>query len=250
MDSLKKIIKSIKSLKWYELVMCIIMIGISVYYALKPMEGCPQWLAIVNLISGVCGVICVFLTAKANRINFFFAVINTVTYMIYLYYFGIYATFWLEAIVYFPMNIISWIYWYKHKDEEDQLLVKTKKLSVLGHIISILCVVGLTILVHFTLQSIAGNSWMKIATVNKWNIEVMKWLDSSIFSIGIIGITLELLRYSEQYIWWLITDFISVVQYVLKKDPVYITKRLIYTIEAIIGIINWYKLSERNINNE
>ena len=93
MKNLDKVIKSIRSLRWYEALMCIVMIGISIYYALMPMEGCPQWLAIVNLFSGICGVVCVFLTAKANRINFFFAVFNTITYMVYLYYFGILATF-------------------------------------------------------------------------------------------------------------------------------------------------------------
>jgi len=250
MKNLDKVIKSIRSLRWYEALMCIVMIGISTYYALMPMEGCPQWLAIVNLFSGICGVVCVFLTAKANRINFFFAVFNTITYMIYLYYFGILATFWLEALVYFPMNIISWVHWYKHKDEDDKLLVKTKKLSVLGHIISVACVILLAVTVHFTLQSIAGTSWMKIATVNNWNIEVMKWLDSTIFSIGIIAVVLELLRYSEQYVWWIITDFISVAQYILKKDPVYVTKRLIYTVEAFIGITNWNKLAKKNKTNE
>ena len=101
MENLNKIVTSIKSLKWYETIMCVVMIAISIYYAIKPVDGCPQWLAIINLVSGICGVICVFLTAKANRMNFPFAVINTTVFMIYLFYFGIWATFWLEAIVYF-----------------------------------------------------------------------------------------------------------------------------------------------------
>ena len=101
MDNVKKIVKAVKSLKWYETIMCIVMIGISIYYAIQPQEGMPQWLAIINLISGLCGVMCVFLTAKANRMNFPFAVINTTVFMIYLFYFGIWGTFWLEAIVYF-----------------------------------------------------------------------------------------------------------------------------------------------------
>ena len=218
-----KIKKSLLSLKWYETLMCFIMIGISVYYAIKPIEGCPQWLAIINLISGICGVICIFLCAKANRVNFLFAMVNTVVYMIYLFYFKIWATFWLEAIVYFPVNIISWIAWSKHKDEEDNLLAKTKRLNVLQ---------------------------TKIATLTNWNIEIMKWLDSAIFAIGIIAVIMELLRYSEQYVLWLITDFVSVAQYVIKGDPVYITKRVIYTVEAFVGLKNWVELAKKNRLNE
>ena len=86
MDGIKKIIRAIRSLKWYEAIMCVIMLGISVYYAIKPEEGCPQWLAVINLISGLCGIMCVFLTAKVNRMNFPFAMVNTVVFIIYLFY--------------------------------------------------------------------------------------------------------------------------------------------------------------------
>ena len=38
---------------------------------------------------------------------------------------------------------------------------------------------------------------------------------------GCFAIVLEMLRYTEQYVWWLITDVIAVAQYAIKKDPVY-----------------------------
>lgn len=249
-ENCTKIVQSLKSLKWYETIMCVIMIVISVYYAIKPQEGMPQWLAIINLISGICGVICVFLTAKVNRMNFPFAVVNTTVFMIYLFYFGIWATFWLEALVYFPMNIISWIKWYQHKDEDDNLLAKSKRLTVFQNILVTLGIATLTVIVHFTLQFLAGDTWMRFAQNFGWNIEIMKWLDSAIFAIGIIAIVLEALRYTEQYVWWLITDIIAVFQYVLKKDPVYTTKKAIYLIEAIIGLKNWATLSKKNKTNE
>ena len=250
MNFIQKIGKTFKSLKWYEIIMCIAMLGISIYYAVLPQEGTPQWLAIINFISGLCGIICVFFTAKANRMNFPFAVINTTVFMIYLAYFGIYATFWLEAIVYFPMNIISWVNWYKHKDEEDKLLAKSKKLNWKQAIL-VWAIVGIiTVIVHFTLAEIAGNTWMKFADQFGWNTEVMKWLDSAIFAIGIVAVILEALRYKDQYVMWLVTDVIAVAQYVLKRDPVYVTKKGIYLIEAIVGIKNWGELAKKNEMNE
>ena len=187
---LKKIVDSLKSLKWYETIMCIIMIAISVYYAIKPQEGCPQWLAIINLISGICGVVCVFLTAKVNRMNFPFAVINTTVFMIYLFYFGIWATFWLEALVYFPMNIISWIKWYQHKDDENNLLAKSKRLTPLQNVLVTAIIIGLTVFVHFALSFLAGDTWMRFAENFGWNVGVMKWLDSAIFAIEISDLQL------------------------------------------------------------
>ena len=250
MDGVKKIVTAIKSLKWYEAIMCAIMMVISVYYAIKPVEGCPQWLAVINMMSGICGVFCVFLCAKANRMNFPFAVINTTVFMIYLFYFGIWATFWLEAIIYFPMNIISWAKWYHHKDEDNILLTKSKKLTKTQHIVVFGIIVAVTVFVHYILSFLTGDTWMRFATNFGWNVTIMKWLDSAIFAIGIVAIFLEMLRYSEQYIWWLVTDVFAVVQYGLKRDPVYFTKKSIYLIEAVIGLTNWKKLATKNVNNE
>lgn len=247
---MKKIARAFMSLKWYEIIMCVVMIGISIYYAVMPQEGTPQWLAIINFVSGLCGVICVFFCAKANRMNFPFAVVNTTVFMIYLAYFGIWATFWLEAIIYFPMNIISWVKWYKHQDDDDHLLAKSKKLTVVQNIIVTMTIFLLTVIVHTTLSVLAGNTWMNFATKFGWNVEAMKWLDSSIFAIGIIAVVLEAMRYTEQYVWWLITDVIAVAQYVLKGDPVYTAKKTIYLIEAVIGLRNWNRLSKKNIDNE
>ncbi len=242
--------KAFKSLKWYEIFMCVIMFGISVFYAIKPQEGTPGWLGIINFVSGLCGIVCVFFCAKANRMNFPFAVVNTTVFMIYLAYFGIWATFWLEAIVYFPMNIISWINWYKHKDNDDKLLAKSKKLTWWQNIIVTLIIIGIAILTHFTLSALAGDTWMKFASKFGWSMVFMQWLDAFIFAIGIIAVFLEALRYKEQYFWWIITDVIAVSQYVIKGDPVYITKKAIYLIEAVIGICNWNQLAKKNKTNE
>ena len=250
MGFFRKIGKAFLSLKWYEIIMCIIMLAISIYYAVLPQEGTPRWLAIINFISGLCGIICVFFTAKANRMNFPFAVINTSVFMIYLAYFGIWATFWLEACVYFPMNIISWVNWYRHKDDEDKLLAKSKVLNWWQNLIVVALIIALTVFVHFVLSSLAGNTWMRFATQFGWNVSVMKWLDSAIFAIGIVAVILEALRYKEQYVWWLITDVIAVAQYVLKRDPVYVTKKAIYLIEALVGIKNWSALAKKNKENE
>lgn len=246
----QKILKAFKSLKWYEIVMCVIMLGISIYYAILPQEGTPQWLAIINFVSGLCGIICVFFTAKANRMNFPFAVINTTVFMIYLWYFGIWATFWLEALVYFPMNIISWVNWYKHKDEEDKLLAKSKKLTWWQNCIVTAIIAGITVLVHYALSFWAGDTWMKFATQFGWNVTLMQWFDAAIFAIGVVAVVLEALRYKEQYVWWIITDVIAVAQYAIKRDPVYTTKKAIYLIEAIVGIKNWHQLSKKNKDNE
>jgi nicotinamide mononucleotide transporter len=235
------VIKSFKSLKWYEIIMIVIMIfiaGLAVYNAIvNPEESTnPLWLTIINFISAICGVFCVFFCAKANISNFIFASVNTVVYAIFLYYHKIFGTFALEVLFYLPINFISWYIWSKHRDRVLTEKTKSKRLSLKQNIITTILIISGAILYHFILVKIGGN---------------VAWLDAFTLSIGIIAVILEMFRYKEQYVWWIITDVIAVIMYIMHFDLVYLTKKSIYLIMAVIGLINWTKLNkERNKTNE
>ena len=135
MDNLKK---SFKSLKWYEIIMIVIMViiaAMSIYEAIVHPETStnPLWLTIINFISAICGILCIFFTAKANISNFIFAVVNTIVYAIFLYYHKIYGTFALEVLFYMPVNFISWHIWSKHRDKVLTEKTKSKKFSRNNH---------------------------------------------------------------------------------------------------------------------
>lgn len=234
----------IKDMKWYEWLMAIIMIGIAGIAVYKgftnPNSYNPGWLTIINFFSAICGCFCVFLCAKAGIGNFFFAVINTIVYIVFLAYHrndGFTATLILEVLFYFPMNIAMWLYWAKHRDIVENFKTKAKKLTVLQDILVGLFVVSVALLSYKFL--------------NQYRLGCSTIFDSFVFAIGIIACVLELLRYREQYALWIITDVFAVAQFIQRFDAVYLTKKSIYLIVAIIGIYNWYKLNkERNIENE
>ena len=82
--------KSFRSLKWYEWLMAAVMIAIAVYAMVQaftePSEGGnPPWLTVVNFVSAIAGIFCVFFCAKASVSNFAFGLINTVVYIVYLW---------------------------------------------------------------------------------------------------------------------------------------------------------------------
>lgn len=251
MESLKK---SFKELKWYEWLMIVAMVVIAARAMILGFigdENNPAWLTVINFVSAICGILCIFFCSKANTSNFIFGIVNTIVYAIYLGYWKVLGTFYLEVIFYMPMNIITWIIWAKHRDKELTHKTKSKKLTLKQNIITTACVIGLTIFVHYCLNSLAGDSWLELASKYGWNVKLLSWIDASTFAIGIVATVLELLRYSEQYIWWIITDILAVLMYVLMFDPVYLTKKSIYLIMAVIGLVNWKKLnSERNKENE
>ncbi len=233
------ILISFKELKWYEIIMIIIMIGIAgyaVYDAIVNPGDTPLWLTIINFISAICGIMCIFFCAKANISNFVFATVNTIVYAIFLFYNKIFGTFFLEVLFYLPINFISWYLWAKHRDKKLIEKTKTKRLTVFQNIIATILIIVGGLIYHVILVKMGGN---------------VAWLDAFTLSIGIIAVILEMFRYKEQYVWWIITDIIAVAMYIVHFDLVYLTKKSIYLIMAIIGLINWHKLNkERNKNNE
>lgn len=240
MAGIENIKKSLKDIKWYEWIMAAVMVviaGLAVYEGFSdPNSKNPGWLTIINFISAVCGIFCVFLTAKASVSNFIFACINTTVYIIYLGYWHIWGTFALELFFYFPMNFISWFVWAKHRDKQDDYLTKSKRLKWYVDILVAAGVVIVAIISHAILVKMNGT---------------VPWLDAFTLAIGLVAVTLEMLRYREQYILWLITDVIAVAMYIQHFDPVYLTKKTIYLIVAVIGLINWIKLNrQRNVENE
>lgn len=238
MDGIKK---SFKELKWYEYLMGAIMVFIAARamvlgFTVGSADGNPAWLTVVNFISAVCGVICIFFTAKANISNFAFATVNTIVYAIYLVYWHIWGTAALEILFYIPMNFISWYFWAKHRDREITHKTKAKKLKIWQNVLCAVIVVASACVYHMVLVKVGGE---------------VAWFDAFTLSIGIIATILELFRYREQYVWWIITDIVSVGMYIAHVDAVYLTKRSIYLIMAVIGLINWAKLNKaRNIENE
>ena len=237
MDNIKK---RFQELKWYEYLMGTVMILIAVRamiiaFTTGTSDGNPAWLTIINFISAVCGVICIFFTAKANISNFLFATVNTVVYAIYLVYWHIWGTAALEILFYIPMNFISWHYWAVHRDQQYTHKTMAKKLAGWQNGLCAAVVVGSACLYHIILVKVGGE---------------VAWFDAFTLSIGIVATILELFRYREQYVWWIVTDVVSVGMYIAHFDAVYLTKRSIYLIMAVIGLVNWAKLQKtRNAEN-
>ena len=235
----KNIGQSFRALKWYEWLMAAVMAAIAAWSMVSAFMhpeagGNPPWLTVVNFISAVCGVLCIFFTAKAHISNFPFSIINTVVYIVYLAYWKIYGTMCLELFVYLPVGIASWIAWVRHRDEKESARTKARSLKAWQNIAAAIVVIIGAVIYHTVLVQVCGN---------------VAWLDAFTVSIGIMAIILEMLRYREQYVWWLITDFVAVAMYVVHFDPVYLTKKSIYLIMAVIGLVNWIRFSRMNEEN-
>ena len=234
-----RLVKSVRSLKSYEWAMAAVMVTIALYamigaFRAPAADGNPPWLTVVNFVSAVAGVFCVFFCAKASVSTHAFGLVNTAAYIVYLWYWHIWGTFCLELFLYLPMGIIGWIHWAKHRDRQQDELTAARKLNGWQNALTVLAVLAGTLVCRAILAGLNG--------------EVVLW-DAATVAIGITATALQTLRYREQYAWWLVTDVVAVAMYIEHFDPVYLTKKSIYLIVAVIGLVNWIRLSRRNEGN-
>ena len=238
--SVQRLRASFRSLKWYEWVMAAVMILIAAWAMVSAFTGTeaggnPPWLTVINFISAIAGVFCVFFCAKASVSTHVFGLVNTVVYIVYLRYWQIWGTMWLELLRYLPMGVVGWIHWARHRDEAQQERTKARRLNLWQNLLAAALVAAGTAICYLVLLRAEGN--------------VAFW-DAATVAIGIVATALQTLRYREQYAWWLVTDVVAVAMYIEHFDPVYLTKKSIYLIVAILGLINWWKLSKRNRGNQ
>ena len=226
--------QSFQNLKWFEWMLFATMIIIGGYYMITD-QSHPMWYLVINYISSIAGVCCIFLCAHASWPNWIFAIVNTVLYIIVLAYNHVYGTMALELLYYMPTNVMGLVLWKRHLDNVEPDKCMTKVMNWTRRIIMVLVVLSSATVYHYILVRVGG------ATA---------WLDALIVAIGIIATFLELKRFADQYYLWLVTDVIAVIQWVMLGDVIMITKKSIYLIMAVIGLLNWIRLQrERNAEN-
>lgn len=238
-DRISNLKQTFRSLKWYEVAMMAVMMAVAAEQLAEslasPEAHNPAWLAAVNFASALCGVICIFFTAKASVSACVFGIANTVAYAVYLAYWHVYGTLCLEMLVYLPVSVGQWVIWARHRDRMEARLTAVRRLDADGLLLAFFCVASGTIIYRMVLDHFGGSAAL--------------W-DSLTVSIGVVAVTLSMLRYREQYILWLVTDVVAVAMFVELQDPVYLVKKSIYLIMAFVGLRNWWSLSGRTQQKE
>ena len=240
MDRLsERLKKSFRALRWYEWLMAAVMIGIAMLAMVQSFrgetaDGNPPWLTAVNFVSALAGVFCVFFCARASVSNYAFGLINTLAYIVYLWYWHFWGTFCLELFIYLPTGVLGWINWARHRDRQQEELTMARRMRWPQLLLTVAAVLAGTFLCRMVLVRMGG--------------DVVLW-DAATVAIGITATVLQMLRYREQYVWWLVTDVVAVAMYIEHFDAVYLTKKSIYLIVAVLGLIRWIRLSGRNEGN-
>lgn len=195
--------------------------------------------SMLALISGITGVIGVVLAAKGKVSTYVFATINVAIYAWLTFNNHLYGEFMLNAFYYIPMNFVGFYLWSRHKDEEsgdvEGKMLTPKQLVIL------LVTVVVVVLVYWQILSRIGGQLALIDAM------------STVFSV--VALIMQVARYAEQWLLWIIVNVVSVVMWVLLlgKDPSAVTMVVMwaaYLMNSVYGYINWKKLAAKNMTEQ
>ncbi|WP_342430965.1 nicotinamide riboside transporter PnuC [Neobacillus sp. FSL H8-0543] len=197
--------------------------------------------SLIGLISSISGMLCVVLVAKGKISNYYFGIIQTLTYAYIAYGYGLYGEVMLNALFYFPIQFIGIYLWKKNKTDrvvkgED---VKVKSLSRSGWFYTILSILILTIGYGFFLKYLGGN-----------NI----WTDSATNVLSIAAQIMMLKRLTEQWILWIAVNVLSIFLWLSVlfsqggNDFSMLVMWSAFLVNSIYGYLNWRKMYQKQMN--
>ena len=216
----------------FELGMIGVVTAISLYFfalALGPIASGSDTEAVayaaLDLVAAFCGICSVVLCAKGKRSGFLFGLVNAAGYAFISFHNQYYGEVMLNMLFYIPSNLVAFALWTRHKDEaRDGKEVKGRSLTPMQLAGACALVAIATIAYHFVLESLGG---------------AMTMLDGASTVLSIFATFLMMLRYSEQWFFWIVVDVITVALWCFAGDPVMIAMWGAYLLNAMYGYLMW-----------
>lgn len=177
----------------------------------------------ISLISGVTGIISVILCSQRKISFYFFGFIQLGTYMYLAWQQRFYGEL-IENVFYIITMLIGIVVWLKNYNTEEQI-VESKRLS--DRLFYIICSIMVFICVLF-------GYYMKYFTDN-----TQPFMDSFSTVPAFIAQTLLMLRYREQWIFWIIIDVVSIFMWMFADNWIMVIQFIFWTMNCIYGYRKW-----------
>jgi len=220
-----------------------IMILASIFSCVFPEESANGVNGIIimmlYLLDTFLNILCELLISKQSRINFLVSILVEVTEImicvILMYRFATMAStlfFWL------PIDIISFINWSKHKDDQQEEITIVRKLKGYQELLIIVGIIIWTLLVGFILSGLDISSDF----IKDKNLETLiVYLDACASAVGIANGLFIFFRLQEQWIAWYVCAILETIMNILAGQYVLLILKLGYITNTTYGYIKWNK---------
>ena len=195
---------------------------------------------IIEILSGIAGMLNVFLCAKGKVYNFYFGIFFNATYAFIALSQHYYASFILYLVYFLPMQFIGLYLWGRNrrKREDSNESIEMKRMSLkMKFIWALVCVLGV----------------VSVAYILKKMGDPMPTSDSATNILTVIGIVMMVKRYAEQWHLWNISNVFGILLWLpffshQGNLPVsQLIMSIAFLVTSIYGTLYWMSHSKKNV---
>jgi nicotinamide mononucleotide transporter len=194
--------------------------------------------SLIGFVSSLSGMICVVLVAKGKISNYYFGIVQTVTYTYIAYTYGLYGESMLNGLFYLPIQFIGIYMWSRNRVDnsvkgED---VAVNRLTNKGWVYLIAITVVTSSIYAYILNAIGGQQVR---------------LDSVAVVLSIIAQFLMLKRYAEQWVLWIVVNVLSVTMWFIVlaskggNDYAMLVMWSAFLVNSVYGYVNWIRMGKK-----
>lgn len=206
---------------------------------IKPYETYETYQIILEIIAMVFGILSVYFSVKKNIWVYPTGIISTALYVYILFVFGLLGDCMIN-VYYTVMSIYGWILWAKNSEDHVHVEVSwaTKKEWIYGSILFVLSLILVTI-VYYYKPFIDNKFSMENVNLGLYHLDWANWLDVFTTSIFLVGMWFMAKRRIENWIFWIIGDFICIPMMIYKGLGITSVQYMVFTVMAFIGYFEW-----------
>ncbi len=195
---------------------------------------------LLYLLDIFLNILCELLISKQSRYNFLVSVLVEITEictcLVLMYRFATIATtlfFWL------PIDILSYINWSKHKDDDSDELTAVRRLKGYQEVLVILAIIVWTVVVGYFLSGLDIQT--DFLNGNERLATIITYIDACASAVGVANGLFIFFRLREQWIAWYISAFLESVINIMSGQYVLLVLKLGYFTNTTYGYIQWSK---------
>lgn len=220
----------------------VLSLGMNFYdLFLKPYESYTAAQIILESTATVFGLMSVFFSIKKNIWVYPTGIISTVIYVYILFKFGLLGDMMIN-FYYTAMSIYGWILWSKNSQDHVHVEVSlaTKKEWFTALVLFVFSLFFVTA-VYYYKPYIDNHFSMQNVSLGLGHLDWANWLDVITTAIFLVGMWFMAKQKIENWIFWIVGDFICVPMMVYKGLGITSIQYFVFTIMAVIGLMEWMK---------
>lgn len=199
---------------------------------------------LIDLLTSVFGLACVFLAGRNNKYNFYIGYIYT--FLLFLMFFNkhLYASLLLQPIS-LGINILGHYRWtHPKKEEESSQDSKALKVSLLTWpqrgmaVISVLVLAG----VWGWLLSMLGGKWF----VGVFPSDPVPYLDACVTVLILVAQFLSALKKWDCWVAWLLVNITQLALHISVGHVFMPIVCSLYLINGVWSLVTWFRLYRKN----